>query len=380
MDFYVVGAGMMGRGIVYELLKSHDVSRVVVGDLDVEKAKGFVSQAKDERLSSEFIDVRDKKDTVRKIKDFDVVVYAGWYELNMHITKAAIDAGVDYLDLGGLYSMTIKQLKLNEQAKKAGITAILGMGLSPGTTNILARYGAERMNQVKEIHIRVGIRQLTNKHTFFLPYSAYTLFDEFTLKPVVFKNGRHIKVNPFSGQEMINFPDPIGEVEVVHTLHSEIATLPKFINKGVEAVDFKIGFGSAIEDAFKTLIKLGLASTKPKIYKDIEVVPREFTAKCLEMLPTPEAEIAGVIRVEVIGDEEGEKSMRRFEIPAFPPTVYPGMTEISASIAGQMLAKGVVEAKGVLPPEACIDPKQYIAELAKRDIQIQEIVIRSRML
>lgn len=380
MDVFVLGCGMMGRGIVIDLLKSPDVSRIVVGDLDVEKARIFVEQVKDERLSAEFIDVRDEKATARRIKDFDVVAYASWYELNMHITRTVIEAGVDYLDLGGLYSMTLKQLELNKDAKKAGITAILGIGASPGTTNMLASYGADRMDQVEEIHIRIGMKQLTDKPAFFLPYSAYTLFDEFTLKPVVFKDGRHVKVNPLSGQEIVNFPDPIGEVEVMHTLHSEIATLPKFINKGVKVVDFKIGFGPAIENPFKTLVNLGLASTEPVAYKGIKIVPRKFTARCLEMLLPPEAEFAWFIRVEVIGEEKGEKSVKRLEIPVVPPMIYPGMTEVSASIACQMLAKGAVEAKGVLPPEACIDPEQYITELTERNFRVQETVTETRTL
>ena len=47
-------------------------------------------------------------------------------------------------------------------------------------------------------------------------------------------------------------------------------------------------------------------------------------------------------------------------------------TAISAAIGAEMLARGDIKAKGVLPPEACIEPEPFIAELTKRNIRIQE--------
>jgi len=45
---------------------------------------------------------------------------------------------------------------------------------------------------------------------------------------------------------------------------------------------------------------------------------------------------------------------------------------IPAAIGGLMLAQAEVKAKGVYAPEGCLEPEPFFAELAKRDIKIEE--------
>ena len=47
---------------------------------------------------------------------------------------------------------------------------------------------------------------------------------------------------------------------------------------------------------------------------------------------------------------------------------------VPASIAAQMLAKGEIETNGAVPPEICIKPEPFLAELTKRDIKVQETI------
>jgi lysine 6-dehydrogenase len=48
-------------------------------------------------------------------------------------------------------------------------------------------------------------------------------------------------------------------------------------------------------------------------------------------------------------------------------------TGYSLSITGQMQARGDITLKGVHTPDECVPAKPYIAELAKRGINIREI-------
>jgi saccharopine dehydrogenase-like NADP-dependent oxidoreductase len=48
------------------------------------------------------------------------------------------------------------------------------------------------------------------------------------------------------------------------------------------------------------------------------------------------------------------------------------MTGIPMSIGMQMLAKGEIKVKGVLPPEMAIEPIPFLAQLAKRGIEMSE--------
>ena len=52
--------------------------------------------------------------------------------------RACLEAGCHYIDLGGLYCLTGEQLELDRSSSAAGLLALLGMGSSPGKTNVMA--------------------------------------------------------------------------------------------------------------------------------------------------------------------------------------------------------------------------------------------------
>ena len=150
------GSGIVGRAVVKDLAAQSDVSRIVIGDVNVSKAKKFIAQLKTKKASVQHIDVSDHEKLVRAMKGFDVVGNCVYYGTLLDITRAAIEAGVHVADLGGMFHMTKKQMKFDGQAKKAGVTVLCCCGSGPGLNNVLARYGADQLDRVDEIHIRAG--------------------------------------------------------------------------------------------------------------------------------------------------------------------------------------------------------------------------------
>ena len=55
-------------------------------------------------------------------------------------------------------------------------------------------------------------------------------------------------------------------------------------------------------------------------------------------------------------------------------------TGIPASIGTQMVGRGEITKKGVLAPEGCVDTKSFLAEVAKRGMEIEEVEERKRVL
>jgi len=72
----------------------------------------------------------------------------------------------------------------------------------------------------------------------------------------------------------------------------------------------------------------------------------------------------------VIGEKDGQRSVYSYR------TVdkMRRLTGITAAIGAAMLARGQVQVKGVYAPEGCLEPGHVFAELAKRGIQIEELV------
>ncbi len=365
------GCGQMGRAMVRDLMDQSDVSEIVVADVDEKKGRGYVESLESRKVCFKQVDVRDREALIRLLKGSAVVLNGTWIELYMPIFLAALEARVHYVDLGGLYYGTKKQLERHDDFERAGITAILCMGASPGMTNISAAEGAKKFDQIEEIKVRTG-----SKGGKGFSYTPRTILDECTLRPIVFRDGKRIEVEPLSGFEKYRLPEPVGEVEGFYSLHSETLTFPIYINKGVRNVSFKVAFSPALVTILKTLGDLGFLRTNPITVKGTEISPREFLDVHLSSLPVEETlDEYKSFRVELIGRRNGRPAGWTYETVVESRKDW-GLrasavwTGVPAAIAASMVARDGVN-PGVFPPEAVLDSARFMDELAGRGIIIK---------
>jgi saccharopine dehydrogenase-like NADP-dependent oxidoreductase len=184
---------------------------------------------RDSRLEGdEHVDAGAADSVARALEGSSVCVNCADYRLNLEVMRGCLGVGSHYLDLGGLFHVTRKQLELDGEFRARGLTAILGMGSAPGKTNLLARAAVERLGSEPSVmHIWAVTRDpAAAGHPFPAPYSVRTLRDELQLRPMVVADGELRDVEPMSGEEEREFPEPIGRAAGIYTLHSELATLP----------------------------------------------------------------------------------------------------------------------------------------------------------
>ena len=172
------------------------------------------------------IDARDGAALAAALAGCRVLVNAASYRVNLVAMEAALAAGCDYLDLGGLYWMTARQLELHDRFARAGRLAVLGIGSSPGKTNVMAARGVRELGgeAVASIHVAAAGRDPEPTSLLRTPYALRTLLDELTMAPVVLDDGVPRELEPLSPGGVVRFPEPIGEVATIHTLHSELQT------------------------------------------------------------------------------------------------------------------------------------------------------------
>ena len=107
---------------------------------------GVLSRGFDYRFGGDdHIDVRDPNSCARALRGASACVNCVDYRLNLEVMRGCLAAGAHYVDLGGLFHMTRRQLELDADFRGAGLTALLGMGSAPGKTNLLARAAAARL-------------------------------------------------------------------------------------------------------------------------------------------------------------------------------------------------------------------------------------------
>jgi saccharopine dehydrogenase (NAD+, L-lysine-forming) len=202
------------------------IGRTVAGFLE---SWGAPFKPLDFRLEGDkHVDVTDGESLRTALEGADVIVNSVDYRFNLDVMRGALAAGADYVDLGGLFHMTRRQLELDDEFRAAGRTAILGLGSAPGKTNLLARLAAERVGgRPVALEIWAATRDpAADGHPFPAPYSVRTLLDELRMSPMVVHGGVLEEAEPLSGRKSREFPEPVGEREGIYTLHSELATLP----------------------------------------------------------------------------------------------------------------------------------------------------------
>lgn len=374
------GYGLTGSCTVRDLVETSN-AEVVIAGRNLSKALSLAEKIKSKRVSAAQVDASNPDDIKRVIKDADVVVNAVQYYYNLTVMKACLEAKVHYLDFGGLYHVTKKQLELDREFREANLIAILGMGAQPGISNIMARYAAENMDYVYSIRLRDGWIDLTeNAPPFYVTWSFLTVMDLLTLPAVVFEDGEYREVAPLSRSEKVLFPEPVGIQEVYVTLHSEVLTLPiSFKDKGIRYVDWMEGGPGFVR--YKLLVDMNLTRSEPIKFKGVEISPREFVNAVIEetgLEGLPENVIPNdweATKVIVDGKIDGKKATYTVEV-IFPPrkewraSCSQCGTGIPGSIVAQMIAKGEIEERGALPPEKCVKPKPFFEELLKRGIQV----------
>ncbi len=366
-----------------DLVESPEVSEVVLAGRNLSKAQKVAQEIHSKKISIAQFDAAKHDTTVKAIGDSDVAINAVQYYFNLGIMKASLQAGAHYLDLGGLFYTTQKQLELNDSFRKAGLTAILGIGECPGITNVMAKHAVDRLDSVKSILVRDTWVDFTEGGPpFVVTWSLSTLFDEMTMPAVIFENGQYKEVPALSGKEVMRFPEPFGVQEQFFTIHSEAATFPRsFKKKGIRNVNWKEG-GPGFLD-IKRFVDVGLASNEPLKVKNAQIPPRQFLLALLnkqDLMGLPNGVTPDdweVTRIIALGKKNGEKISHTMDSifrsnKDWRATAGEVAVGVPASIAAQALAKGEIDVKGAVPPEVCIEPEWFMKELSKRNIDIHE--------
>src|SRR5438876_4148320 len=229
------GAGAMGRIAVCTLTEYSDIDQITIADYNEDRAHEVAASLHSSNIEVKQIDVNDEERLRALLRSADVVLNAVEYVFNLPVLKACIQEQVHYADLGGLFHMTRKLMELNDEARAAGITAILGIGGTPGITNMLARAAVDKLDRVESIKVQLGCSDDTpSTAPLVAPYSIRTILDECTKEAQVFQDGAWYPQQPLTGEEELIFPLPVGHATAMYSLHSECATFPlSFRDKGI---------------------------------------------------------------------------------------------------------------------------------------------------
>ena len=151
------GAGEMGRKAASIISNFENIGELIVADFDLASAEKIVAKNASEAkmpLTAVSVDVTDSGQLISLLEGNDIVLNmtGPFYRLGVPVLEAAIAAGCHYLDICDDWEPTIDMLALHEKAVESDVIAVIGIGASPGISNILARVVCDHLDRVDDLY------------------------------------------------------------------------------------------------------------------------------------------------------------------------------------------------------------------------------------
>jgi len=366
------GAGDMGSSVVSDLA-IHSDGEILIGDINEKSIDKAISKLRKKGVEASGIkvDVANRSMLSDSISKADVVIntVGPFYRFEEAIIEEVSKQEVDYVDICDDYDVTYSIFLGKRKYGNVRGRKVIGMGWTPGITNVCAKDGFSELDTADEINIAwVGSAadaagKAVIEHT----------FHAVTGDVPMFLDGKISKVPARQFHREIDFPEPIGKVDTYYTGHPEPITIPIFL-KGVKQVTVR---GSLVPDWQNHLVSqfadIGMTENRIIDVNGVKVSSRQFLVSFV--YETMEQFRAGGIEqsgfwVEVKGKKGGKKKT----------ILYSGadrmkrLTGIPAAVAAEYLGTNKSLKKGIYAPEGAIDPAIFFKELRKRKIFVRKYV------
>jgi saccharopine dehydrogenase-like NADP-dependent oxidoreductase len=340
-------AGTIARAIVHDLAESAEVDDLLLLDRDGPAALAVADAQGSGRAAA--VELTAPVGLAAAIAGCQVLVNASGRPGELEAMEAALAAGCHYVDLDWTAA---RQVELDERFIAADLIAVLGMGASPGLTNVMADRAVRQLGggeRVLEITVSSAVRDLGgggDGGAASLPPAGGRLVDQLRRAAFVLEDGVTRELAPRSPGGSVEFPAPIGAAATIHTGHAELEALGRSL--GVGRVSFRLSLDPPVLDRLDAL----LAASEDELAGGAP--------------PSAETIVAHVV------EARSERRVARVTALRGPHAGWGIGGEVVATAAPvgalvRLLARGRIEPVGVVPAENAVDPDDLLPELEARD-------------
>lgn len=358
----------MGSSAVYDLVRS-GVEEISIGDMSRERGEEVASRFRDSdtKVKFEAVDILDSASLGKSIDECDVVIntVGPFYRFEKTVIDKAIEHGKDYVDICDDHDATVEVFNRKAEIDRGKSRILVGMGWTPGITNVLARAGYEEVPNATDIDIAWAGSAADASGKAVISHVFHAVSGEVP----VFLDGRLESVPARQLRKDTVFPSPINRVETYVVGHPEPVTVPVFL-KGVRNVILR---GTLVPAWQNHLVgqfaDVGLTDDSPVEVDGRPISSRDFLSsfvhQTMSQFRSGGAEVSGFY-VEVRGEKDGVRKS----------VIYSGadkmgkLTGWSASIGAQFIASDRTALPGLYAPEGIIEPEFFKNELRKRNIRV----------
>jgi len=321
MRVAVVGLGAVGTRAARQLASTDSVTEVVLRDIR--------SPRVEEVVASLGAKARAERGPYASAVEADVVVVATPAGQQVEMVRTLVGRGTAVVSTSDSVEDVAALLDLGPEADARGVPLVVGAAFSPGLTCVLARFAADQLDTVDEIHVsRLGTGG---------PACARQHHGSLGGMAIDWRDGGWQRRPAGSGRELSWFPDPIGAADCYRAaLPDALLLVPAF--QGVGRVTARLA-----------------ATRRDRLTAPLPMLRR----------PHPEAGL-GAVRVEVRG--RAEDGIRVEILGAMDrPGVAGGAV---AALAAVELAEGRARRPGAGGLAELVEAKPFLAELGRRGVKV----------
>lgn len=363
------GGGGMGRTTARTALGFAFVEEIILAGIDHDRAARFAQSLNDPRIRSVHLDITDEDSLRQAISQCDVVLNSSgpFFRFGLPVLRAAIAEGKHYCDICDDWEPTLDMLALHEEAKQKGVTAIIGLGASPGIANLLAVKAAEQLDVVHELYSAWRLSNANNEDDGFFDEAeantdaaAVHLVHCLTEKIPLVRNGALEERLPLEHCQ-IDYPG-YGELSIWSIGHPEAVTFPRHFSELRNCLNGMLGVDSIIDDLHQLAdqVRAGAMSLEQAAAVLTSDGGRE---KRRERLQENEAVDAPGILAYAAGLKDGRPARAGARLQRVPGNGMNSVTGIPHALFLPLLQQGAIKGPGVFSPEQAVDADAFFALL-----------------
>jgi lysine 6-dehydrogenase len=376
MKALVLGAGMMGRAIAYDLSRFSHFDEIVIGEKDPKtraSAKRFLQETNVRVIP---LNVERTQKVREQFQKTDVALSAVPYYYNDMLAKIAIETKTHFIDLGGNNTIVQNERRLFSKAKKNEVTIVPDSGLAPGLVSIITHDIVNTLDAVDFVKLRVGGLPQNPRPplNYQIVFSPYGLINEYVEDAIILDHGKIVQKKSLTEVEQIQFPKPFGTMEAFLT-SGGCSTLPTTYKNTIQYLDYKTIRYPGHCEKIKAIIDLGFADEKKINCHGQIIAPRDvFAALLLKNVPTTGEDVV-LLKVLSQGTKQGKKRIQEYTLIDYYDkknncSAMMRTTGYPAAITAQMIEDDTIQQRGVFCPEEIIPPQAFFKELRKREIML----------
>ncbi len=360
MKVAILGAaGRVGRTVTRMLFSLGGIEKVFLADRDAEALTGQSADYGRLPVSPRYLDAENGRSLRERLAEADLVLgcLGPFHRYEARVVEAAIDARRDYISLCDDPGATAEVATLHPEAVSRGVRILVGCGMTPGLSNLLACRAAARIRRPFSLQLDwylemgPGLGDATLEH----------LLRANAGKVDTLAGGKRAKARAGSREEVVEFPPPVGARMVGFMGHPEPCTLPGAL-PGAREIRFMGTVGDRLQNL--GIQTLGWMGEKERM--ELWTMALRFAAASLAH--RGKTSCTSALRVKAVGESEGPD-------PAMESVfaVCGDYYRISASAmlaAAAYLLAGKGWRAGIWAPEMVLDDPAYFSLLRGQGLRI----------